>query len=120
MHVAVAVSMGRVLLAGLPDAPLEAYLAGATLKRLTNATVVDRERLRADVQKVRAQGWAWVEGELDESICGLAVPVRDREGTAVAALNVSLPVGEFTQAQAVEMFLPDLRLTASRLRASSR
>lgn len=115
-----AVSMGRVLLAGLDEEQLDSYLTDASLKRLTSATVVDRERLRQEVEKARTQGWAWVEGELDESICGLAVPVRDRSGATVAALNVSLPVGEFTRDQAVESFLSELRITASRLRATDR
>ena len=33
---------------------------------------------------------SWVDGEPDESICGLAVPVRDRSGATIAALNQSL------------------------------
>lgn len=115
-----AVSMGRVLLAGLGDAELDTYLQHADLVPLTNATLVDREQLRAAILAVRQQGWAWVDGELDESICGLAVPVRDRAGATIAALNVSLPSGEFTRQQAVERFLGELRVAASRLRASDR
>lgn len=115
-----AVSMGRVLLAGLEEEQLESYLSHASLKRLTSATEVDRERLRQEIETARTQGWAWVDGELDESICGLAVPVRDRSGATVAALNVSLPAGEFTRDQAVESFLSELRITASRLRATDR
>jgi IclR family pca regulon transcriptional regulator len=114
------VSMGRVLLAGLPDEDLEAYLASAELAALTRATLTDRDRLRAALLAVREQGWAWIDGELDESICGLAVPVRDRGGATIAALNVSLPAGQFTQEQAVAQFLGELRVTASRLRASDR
>ena len=82
-----AVSMGRVLLAGLADDELEGYLTRAALTRLTSATVVDRERLRQAVLAAREQGQAWVDGELDESICGLAVPVRDRSGATIAALT---------------------------------
>lgn len=115
-----AVSMGRALLAGLADDELDKYLAEARLQRLTPATVIDPQRLREAVLAVRQQGWAWVDGELDESICGLAVPVRDRTGATIAALNVSLTSGEFTQQQAVERFLPQLRVAASRLRASDR
>jgi IclR family pca regulon transcriptional regulator len=114
-----AVSMGRVLLAGQADDDLEAYLAQARLVRRTAATEVDRERLREAILAVRAQGWAWVDGELDESICGLAVPLRDRAGNTIAALNVSLASGEFTRQQALRQFLPELRITASRLRASA-
>jgi IclR family pca regulon transcriptional regulator len=115
-----AVSMGRVLLAGLGDDELEQYLQAAPLKRLTPATLVDRDRLRDAIVDVRRQGWAWVDGELDESICGLAVAVRDREGATIAALNVSLTAGEFSQQMAIERFLPELRVAASRLRASDR
>jgi IclR family pca regulon transcriptional regulator len=115
-----AVSMGRVLLAGLADEELEDYLQQARLVQLTPATLCDRDLLREAVHAVRKQGWAWVDGELDESICGLAVPVKDRSGTTVAALNVSLPSGQFTQARAVESFLSELRVAASRLRASDR
>lgn len=115
-----AVSMGRVLLAGLPDEELDRYLEGAELVALTPSTLTDRGRMREAILAIRQQGWAWVDGELDESICGLAVPVRDRSGATIAALNVSLPSGEFTQQQAVERFLGELRIAASRLRASDR
>lgn len=114
-----AVSMGRVLLAGLADEALDRYLANATLKRRTSATIVDRKRLRSKILEVREQGHAWVDAELDDSICGLAVPVRDHEGETIAAINVSLTVGEFTYETAIRQFLPPLRRAASRLRAAS-
>jgi IclR family pca regulon transcriptional regulator len=110
--------MGRVLLAGLDEPALAAYLANATLKKLTSATLVDRALLGQEIARVREQGWAWIDGELDESICGLAVPVRDPDGQTVAAINVSLPAGAFTRERALAEFLSGLRLAASRLRAS--
>lgn len=113
-----AVSMGRVLLAGLPDQGIDDYLEHATLKRRTSATVVDPVRLKAEILKARDQGYAWIDGELDEAICGLAVPVRDQDGETIAAINVSLPSGEFDCPMAVAQFLPGLRLAASRLRAA--
>lgn len=114
-----AVSMGRVLLAGLSDEEVDNYLKNATFKKRTSATVVDPKRLRTEILKAREQGYAWIDGELDESICGLAVPVRDQEGETIAAINVSLASGEFTREEAVAQFLPSLRLAASRLRAAS-
>lgn len=112
-----AVSMGRVLLSGLSDEEIDAYLQSATLKPRTSATIVDRKRLKQEILKARTQGYAWVDGELDESICGLAIPVRNKEGETIAAINVSLPTGQFTSETAAEQFLPELRLAASRLRA---
>lgn len=86
--------------------------------KLTPATVTDRAQLREAILAVRQQGWAWIDGELDESICGLAIPVRDRSST-VAALNVSLQSGEFTQAEALQNYIGELRVAASHLRAAS-
>ncbi|RAI44654.1 IclR family transcriptional regulator domain-containing protein [Rhodoplanes roseus] len=113
-----AVSMGRVLLAAEPPAALDAYLASAALKRLTHATITDPDLLRAAIGRVGESGTAWVDAELDESICGLAVPVRDADGSVVAAANVSLPTGQFSEAHAREAFLAPLRQTAARIRAS--
>lgn len=113
-----AVSMGRVLLAGLEDAALDAYLARAVLKKMTARTIVDREQLGAEIRRVRTQGYAWIDGELDDSICGLAVPIRDADGRTVAAINVSLPTGIYTEASACEQFLLPLRQTASRIRGA--
>ena len=115
-----AVSMGRVLLAGLDDAQLAQYLDAAELRRFTSATVIDRDTLKGEILRARTQGYAWVSGELDDSICGLAVPVRDRDGMTVAAMNVSLATGDFTAKEAVAQFLGELRVAASRLRATSR
>ncbi|MDX3906193.1 MAG: IclR family transcriptional regulator C-terminal domain-containing protein [Pigmentiphaga sp.] len=114
-----AVSMGRVMLAGLPDEELDHYLQTATLKPLTSATVVDPGVLRERILQARKQGYAWIDSELDESICGLAVPVRDQEGNTIAAINVSLPTGQVTQEEAVKLYLAELRQAASQLRAAT-
>ncbi|WYX33224.1 IclR family transcriptional regulator C-terminal domain-containing protein (plasmid) [Achromobacter denitrificans] len=91
-----AVSMGGVLLSGLEDEALrKAYLQAAKLKKMTATTVVDKDKLREGILLAREQGYAWVDSELDDSIAGLAVPVRDQDGTIVAAVNVSLTAGAF-------------------------
>jgi IclR family pca regulon transcriptional regulator len=115
---ATAVSMGRVLLSGLEDDELDAILGDGPLQRYTSRTITEVGRLRREVLGARKRGYCWVDGELDDSICGLSVPIRDGQGAVVAAVNVSLISGEFTQQQAVDTFLPLLKLAASRLRAS--
>lgn len=69
-------SMGRVLLAWLPAAGLEAYYARATLERHTSRTVTTRARLDAELTRVRAQGWALVDQELEEGLRSIAAPIR--------------------------------------------
>lgn len=88
-----ATSMGRVLLAGLDDDRLEEYFRTAALPALTERTVVDRAALEADLRRVRAQGWAVVDQELEIGLRSVAAPVTDGSGRTVAAVNVSMRVG---------------------------
>ena len=93
---AYATSMGRVLLAGLPQAKFEAYLSTAELKPLTARTITDAADLRAAVERVRQQGWCLLDQELEIGLMSVAAPVwNHNNGDNVAAINVSL------QAQAV-------------------
>lgn len=113
---AYSVSMGRVLLAGLSEPQFDEYLQSTELLPLTPRTVTDKAQLRTTVAKTREQGYAWSDAEYDESISGLAVPVRNAMGEVVASVNVSLISGEFTEEQARAEFLPLLKLAASRLK----
>lgn len=113
-----AVSMGRALLAESDDEALERFLDTAPLKRLTNQTVTDKRELRRRILAAREKGYAWVDSELDEAICGLAVTVKDLEGKALAAINVSLPAGKITEQEAVDKYLVALRSTASNIRSA--
>ena len=113
---AYSVSMGRVLLAGLSEPQFDDYLQSTELLPLTPRTVTDKAQLRTAVAKTREQGYAWSDAEYDESISGLAVPVRNVLGEVVASVNVSLISGEFTEEQARAEFLPLLKLAASRLK----
>jgi IclR family pca regulon transcriptional regulator len=113
-----AVSMGRVLLAALDDDRLSRYLEQVQLRRLTFNTLVDRDTLGQRIQRVRDQGYAWIDRELDDSICGVAVPIRGAGGDVVAAINISLQAGEATEQQAVAAFVEPLRQAAARIRST--
>lgn len=83
-----ATSMGRVLLAALPAGDRDDHLPGE-LPALTPRTVRSREDLAAELDTVATRGWAMVDGELEEGVRSLAVPVRSGAGEVVAAINVS-------------------------------
>jgi IclR family transcriptional regulator, pca regulon regulatory protein len=108
---AYATAMGRVLLAGQPAEWLNAYLARVEPEPLTSDTITDVSALRAELEAVRAQGWAVVDQELEEGLRSLAVPVRGRGGRVVAALNVSAHVDSAGR----EDLLPHLRTTAGQI-----
>jgi IclR family pca regulon transcriptional regulator len=108
-------SMGRVLLAGLPDAKLDAYLASAALKPLTGRTVVDPERLRETILAVRAQGFAIVDQELEEGVRSVAVPIHDPRRTVAAAINLSAHAARVSLDELKRRFLPLLREAADKI-----
>jgi IclR family pca regulon transcriptional regulator len=111
------VSLGRVLLAALPTGSRTNYLETATLKPVTPRTVTDPARLRELLARVESDGYAWVDGELDPAICGIAVPLRDPAGAVVAALSVNTISGTITETAAKKKFLLPLRKTAQEIRS---
>ncbi|GAA3805669.1 IclR family transcriptional regulator C-terminal domain-containing protein [Sphaerisporangium flaviroseum] len=112
---AYATSMGRVLLAGLPPDRRAASLARTDPRPLTRHTVTSPERLAALVEEAGREGYALVDQELEEGLRSAAVPVRDRTGSVVAAVNVSMHAGRGTAEQARESVLPSLREAAARI-----
>jgi IclR family pca regulon transcriptional regulator len=106
---ALAASMGRVLLAGLTDEALDEWLARASTRPLTPHTLHDKVALRDEVLRVRAQGYSLVLQELELGLCSIAVPVRDRQGRTLAALNVGMPYGRGVRERTLKEILPALR-----------
>lgn len=82
-------SMGRMLLADLPDTEVRARLEACRREAFTRHTVTDLDALLTKVQQARQQGWSLVNQELEEGLISLAVPITNRTGRVVAALNIS-------------------------------
>jgi len=112
---AYATSMGRVLLAGLPDPELDAYLAAVRPARLTSRTVSSIAALRGELARVRGQGWALVNQELEEGLRAIAAPIRDRTGRVVAAVNVSAHASRTSLEAMRRDLLPPLLKAAARI-----
>jgi IclR family pca regulon transcriptional regulator len=110
---AYATSMGRVLLAGLPDDELERRLGRIEVRPLSARTVKDTAGLREILTKVRRQGYAATDQELEEGLRSLAVPIHDASGTVVAALNVSAHASRATMASMRRSYLPLISQTAA-------
>ncbi|GGL11622.1 IclR family transcriptional regulator domain-containing protein [Nocardia jinanensis] len=90
---AYATAMGRVLLAGLDEHAFEEYLARVDLQPLTNHTVRNADELRAITTAVRENGFCIADQELNSGLRAVAVPVRDRAGTVIAAANIAVSAG---------------------------
>ncbi|WP_159776015.1 IclR family transcriptional regulator domain-containing protein [Streptomyces sp. HM190] len=113
---AYATSLGRVMLAGLlPEVSLPERLVP-----LTPRSVTAPRELLAVLERVRSDGYALVDGELEEGLRSIAVPVHDRDGRVTAAVNVAMHSSRRTVEQCVEEVLPELRATVHRIEGELR
>jgi IclR family transcriptional regulator, pca regulon regulatory protein len=106
---------GRVLLAGLPDAEVDAVLRRADLRATTENTLTTTEDIRARVQRAREEGVAYTDEELELGIRTMAVPVRDSAGRVQAAMSAAAFASRTTLTDMQATFLPVLREHADRL-----
>jgi IclR family pca regulon transcriptional regulator len=104
-------AMGRVLLAHQPDDELEAFLDTYELAPILPRTITDRSQFLDELAKVRAEGYALVNQELEEGLIAIAAPVRDRRGRVRAAINLSTHVGRKS--------VKDMRALAPTVRAAA-
>jgi len=112
---AYATSMGRALLAGQSDEWLNGYLASVRLSPLTQWTITDPAKLRAELLRVRQQGWAMVDEELEEGLRAIAAPIHNPDGTVIAAVNVSAPTRRGGPEALREELLPHLLTAVHRI-----
>jgi IclR family transcriptional regulator, pca regulon regulatory protein len=106
---AFAASMGRVLLADKSDDELSAWLRENTFRPITAHTIYKPRALRAEILKVRRQGYAFVSQELELGLCSIAVPIRSATGVAVCGLNVSMRYSNDVRSDALKKMLPVLQ-----------
>ncbi|GGP13337.1 IclR family transcriptional regulator [Nonomuraea glycinis] len=86
---------GKVLLAFGDERLLDTVIAGG-LTRYTAATIVDPDRLKAELARVRESGYATSEQERNEGVRAVAVPVRNRSGAVVATISAAGPTQRMT------------------------
>ena len=111
---AFATSMGRVLLAGLPNDEIERLLGQvAPLPRHTAKTITDPKELLREIEQVRRQGWALVDQELEQGLRSVAAPIVDCAGVPIAALNVGTHASRWTIQKLTQEAVPLLKQTAA-------
>ncbi|MGX5839189.1 IclR family transcriptional regulator domain-containing protein [Mesorhizobium sp. ArgA1] len=108
-------SMGRVLLAGLGADELKSFLARARIERRTPKTITSRAALGKAIDVARVDGFALVDEELELGLRSIAVPIADRSGRTVAAINMSTQSARFSVAEMERDILPALRKAKQRV-----
>ena len=90
-----------------------------SLRPLTARTITTRQAMHAQLAQVRKQGFVISDGELEDGLRGVAVPVRDPSGRAIAAVSLSLDDSD-DEADVRRDIVPPLLTTAARIEADLR
>jgi len=111
-------SMGRVLLAGLPNDELEWMLRkSGPLQKYTAKSITDPAEMLREIETVRRQGWALVDQELEMGLRSVATPVVDCNGQPIAALNIATHASRWPIQKLTQEVLPLLKQTAAAISA---
>ena len=109
-------SMGRVLLAALPEAEAAAILASAPMPPRTPRSLTTLAAVLAELARVRGQGYAIIDEEVELGLRSIAVPLLTARGRTVAALNIGLAAAAQPAEAIPGRFLPALLRAQGELR----
>lgn len=111
-------STGRVLLALKNEAEVEDYLNGCKLVKQTEWSLTNKAKLKEELKLIRKQEYAIVDQESEEGLRSLAVPIVNKQGKPVAAINFITNVATVSQKQLVNDLLPVLQRAAKEISAA--
>lgn len=111
-------STGRVLVAYMDAEAVAEFVAGAELDKKTQFSITNKKKLLAELKKVHAQGYAIVDQESELGLRSIAVPVINRRGVAVAAINVIANAAVVPLEDLQARMLPKLREAAAEIAAA--
>jgi DNA-binding IclR family transcriptional regulator len=107
---------GKCYLAALPEEELAWYLE-PPLARCTDQTITSPAKMRAELARVRRQGYALNRGEVTPGALAIAVPLRKADGTVFGGLALTVPRGSLSE-QDVRRFVAPLESVAERIFAA--
>lgn len=111
-------SIGKLYLAELTPSAFDAWLADANFTQLAPSTILSKEKFKAAIEEVRAQGWAANNEEFLPGLVGCAVPIRLSSGKLMAGLGLYVPTARMPF-ERIKDFLPALRTAAEKISTAS-
>lgn len=109
-------SMGRIMLAALPQGQAQTILGPGPLPARTSRTLTDPGAVLAELSRIRAQGYAVIDQEVEIGLCSIALALVNARGRTVAALNMGVATTRSAAADLPARFLPALQGVQDRLR----
>lgn len=106
--------VGKVLLSGLSDEAIQAYISRTNFKQLTHRTITNTNALCLEIQKVRQQGYAVDDEEAEEGLRCVAVPIYDFNNRIMASMSISGPTARLHW-QNIDGYIEELKHSAQQL-----
>ncbi len=110
-------SIGKLLLAFLPDAQQRDVLAEIKLTKQAPKTITSKKALRTELEKIREASFAVDDEELAAGLHAIAAPVRNESRDVVAAVNLAAPSSTIALEELIDALGPHLVSTADRISA---
>jgi IclR family KDG regulon transcriptional repressor len=106
--------VGKVLLAFLPDETVREIIQQKGLKRFTNNTITDIVTLKIELARIRKQGYAIDNEEIEVGLKCIAAPLKYSKGEAIAAISISGPKERFSGIE-MKRLIPLVKSTSERI-----
>ncbi len=116
---AYASSLGRSILAFLPQAETEDILTRSDIKQWTSETMTKRIDISRELASIRDKGYAFNDQEIAMGVRGIAAPIMGTEGRPIAAINLSI-ARPITQEQVTQKFSPAVLESAREISTRAR
>lgn len=111
-HLAFSTGVGKAILAHLPDEKLRALWESAEIRHLTPNTITDFDAFIAEINEIRAAGYAVDREENELGVFCVAVALRDHTGAVNNAFSISSPASRMTPDRTAELARMLLRTQA--------
>lgn len=110
------VTPGVALLATLDDEALQRWVRAHEFTAFTAKTLTDPDEFLRHVRAARELGYWIIEEYLDPALLGVAMPLRDRRGTVIAAIGLTLQMSAWPREDVIAKLVPALSQAAQSLR----
>lgn len=102
-------AIGRVLISGLGPEERNQFIAKQDLVQLTVRTITEKVKFRAEIERVRKDGYCLIDQELQPGLRSIGVPVYGRRGTVVAGLSISIIDTKMNHRSIIRSYLKPLK-----------
>lgn len=106
--------VGKAILAFLPDETVDEIIRERGLKRFTNNTITDIATLRIELARIRKQGYAIDNEEIEVGLKCIAAPLQYSKGEVIAAISISGPKERFSGVE-MKRLIPLVKSASERI-----